>query len=88
MSEPYYEHDDFDPDAFVAAKETELLNDYCRGYLNELLNMFEVIKPEEAKDLRAKKMTEMYLTASLEQIMVKMVPVFNDIPDAIETTGS
>jgi hypothetical protein len=80
LSEPYYEHDDFVPETFVAAKEIELLNDYCRSYLIELLDMFEAVKPEQAKELRAKAATSAYLTASLEQIMVKMVPVFNQIP--------
>jgi hypothetical protein len=71
-SEPYYVHDEYTPEKFLAVKEVELLS-MCREHFGELLDLFEVVKPVEAKEVRAKAVTTQYLTVSLDVIMTKMV---------------
>jgi hypothetical protein len=77
-SEPYYVHAEYTPENFVAAKETELLS-MCRGYFGDILNLFEVVKPVEAKEVKEKAVTTKYMTVSLDIIMTKMVPALQKL---------
>jgi hypothetical protein len=77
-SEPYYVHAEYNPESFVAAKEAELLS-MCREYFGELLDLFEIVKPVEATEVRGKAVTRNYFMASLELFMTKMVPALTKI---------
>jgi hypothetical protein len=77
-SEPYYVHAEHIPENFVAAKEAELLS-MCREYFGELLDLFEIVKPVEEKEVRAKAVATQYLTVSLDIIMTKMVPALGKL---------